>query len=188
MKQFVYFFKHKNVNAVKIGKTSGESVLSRFNDFKTYSPFGAEILGFTDCKNCNELEKECHNHFKEFRLYGEWFNISQEQIDSFLNNHDKSYREIKNMVIEYLSADGNNPEKLKELIKKSFTIENENNYNPDHLKIYRMLPDQFSLKEANIIAIKNNINIRMFNVFIFRKTGSWFIKASRGNYKKNLNL
>ena len=36
-REFVYFFKHKGINGIKIGKTSGSGVSERFKSFKTYS-------------------------------------------------------------------------------------------------------------------------------------------------------
>ena len=75
-KDFVYFFKHNNINAIKIGKTSGESVLDRFNSFRTYAPFGAEIIGFFETDDGHRDERELHKLFKDHRLQGEFFDIS----------------------------------------------------------------------------------------------------------------
>lgn len=35
---------------------------------------------------CNALERQLHEHFKEYRLHGEWFDISESQIDEVLES------------------------------------------------------------------------------------------------------
>ena len=44
----VYFFKHKGVSPIKIGYTNNVSPINRFENFKTYSPYGSEIGGFIE--------------------------------------------------------------------------------------------------------------------------------------------
>lgn len=75
----VYFFKHLGIDAIKIGFSENESPIFRFEQMKTYSPFGAEIIGFIICDNPKKLEAELHKKFNEYRLKGEWFTISTEK-------------------------------------------------------------------------------------------------------------
>ena len=85
----VYFFRHIGLSPVKIGFSSNESPLKRFEQFKTYAPYGAEILGFIMTKESKELENTLHVKFSSNRLKGEWFEISKEDIDkvvSFYSN------------------------------------------------------------------------------------------------------
>lgn len=87
---FVYFFKHKEANGVKIGMTLQDDVLQRFRAFKTYSPRGAEILGKIETSNANILEKKLHERFADRRLNGEFFDIHSDEIneicDEFANS------------------------------------------------------------------------------------------------------
>ena len=66
-KGFVYFFKHNLMDPVKIGCTCSDSIESRFNSFKTYSPYGAEILGFIPCVDPFKLEKKLHGKYRSKR-------------------------------------------------------------------------------------------------------------------------
>ena len=118
-RDFIYFFKHKDVNAVKIGRTSGDSVKNRFSQFKTYSPFGSEIVGFFECDNCVELEKKIHIELKQFRMHGEFFNITLDHAKSIINKHDISGKELKFLFNEWLSNPENNVEELQKLFKRA---------------------------------------------------------------------
>ena len=73
------------MRAVKIGMSKDSKPFKRFDQFRTYSPFGSELVGFITTKDHNKLEKEIHSKFKDFRLSGEWFNLSDSQIDDILN-------------------------------------------------------------------------------------------------------
>jgi hypothetical protein len=77
----VYFFKHNEVDAVKIGLTHGDGILRRFNVFKTYSPFGAECIGYIKTDDCVKLEKHIHLKLNEKRIQSknEWFSISKDE-------------------------------------------------------------------------------------------------------------
>jgi len=78
----VYFFRHIGLTPVKIGFSDNESPIGRFNQFKTYAPYGSEILGFIICCNANKLESELHRKFSSKRLSGEWFDITDNQVES----------------------------------------------------------------------------------------------------------
>lgn len=77
----VYFFRHIGLEPVKIGYTNDESPLNRFNQFKTYAPFGAELLGFIRALDAKSLETELHNRYRTNRLKGEWFLVSEKQVE-----------------------------------------------------------------------------------------------------------
>ncbi len=77
----VYFFRHIGLTPVKIGYSTNNNPFKRFKQFKTYAPFGAEIICFERCSMAFEAEKYLHENLKEFRLNGEWFDIKQKEID-----------------------------------------------------------------------------------------------------------
>ncbi len=81
MNEYIYFFKHLNVSGVKIGRTSGESVDNRFMQFKTYSPFGAKVLGYYQTFDSLKEEQILHNRFYSKRLSGEFFDIAMRRKD-----------------------------------------------------------------------------------------------------------
>jgi len=92
---FVYFFKHKEMQGVKIGMTSNsESVNNRFASFKTYSPMGAEICGVIETNKPNELERKLHKKYNSMRLHGEFFNITPIEVNNEINKFDTDLRFI----------------------------------------------------------------------------------------------
>lgn len=85
----VYFFRHIGLSPVKIGYSINESPINRFEQFKTYAPFGAELLGFIKTERAKELETELHRKYSRDRIKGEWFEISKEEAEkciSFYSN------------------------------------------------------------------------------------------------------
>lgn len=88
----VYFFRHIGLTPVKIGYSENESPINRFNQFKTYAPYGSEILGFIIISNAKEIETLLHNKFASKRLSGEWFELTEEdvlkEIDFYTNISD----------------------------------------------------------------------------------------------------
>lgn len=88
----VYFFRHIGLSPIKIGYSENESPINRFNQFKTYAPFGSEILGFIIISDAKEVESSLHKKYANKRLNGEWFEISLEdvisEIDFYTNISD----------------------------------------------------------------------------------------------------
>ena len=76
----VYFFKHIGLTPVKIGCSSNESPCNRFNSFKTYAPYGSELIGFIRTIEPRELEFKLHKKFSNKRLEGEWFEITIDEV------------------------------------------------------------------------------------------------------------
>jgi hypothetical protein len=120
----VYFFRHIGLSPVKIGYSMSESPLNRFNQFKTYAPFGSEILGFIITDEAKKIESELHNKLSPFRLKGEWFEITEEEVNNHINFYTniedikrrndfqiewskkifKENEEVKNEVLNYLTT------------------------------------------------------------------------------------
>ena len=80
----VYFFKHIGLNPVKIGYSTNESPVIRFDAFKTYAPYGAELIGFIRTLEAKELETLLHEKFSSNRINGEWFEITIDQVNSII--------------------------------------------------------------------------------------------------------
>lgn len=81
----VYFFRHVGLTPVKIGYTNNKSPIKRFEQFKTYAPFGAEILGFIQTNEAKKYETDLHLKYSSKRLDGEWFEISEEDVNYDIN-------------------------------------------------------------------------------------------------------
>ena len=72
----VYFFRHRTTTPIKIGYSSDDNPLNRFDSFKTYAPYGAELLGFISTYEARKLEDTLHKKYHLKRLKGEWFEIT----------------------------------------------------------------------------------------------------------------
>lgn len=81
----VYFFRHVGLEPIKIGFSSDPSPMKRFNQFKTYAPFGAEIIGFIQTHEAKEIETLLHSKYSYKRLDGEWFLISEDECINEIN-------------------------------------------------------------------------------------------------------
>lgn len=99
----VYFFKHVGLSPIKIGFSTNESPLSRFDQFRTYAPFGAELVGFIRTYEPLELETILHAKYALKRLKGEWFDITytdvEREIELYSNISD--IQEMNNFQIEW---------------------------------------------------------------------------------------
>jgi hypothetical protein len=83
----VYFFRHIGLTPVKIGYSESESPINRFNQFKTYAPYGSEIIGFIQTYDARSLESKLHKKYASLRLDGEWFELTDEQVQSEIDFH-----------------------------------------------------------------------------------------------------
>ena len=90
----VYFFRHIGLSPVKIGYSAHESPMSRFEQFKTYAPYGSEIIGFIQTDKAHELEKILHVKFASKRLSGEWFELTSKECEQTIKLYS-SFEDIK---------------------------------------------------------------------------------------------
>lgn len=91
----VYFFRHIGLTPVKIGFSTNESPIDRFNQFKTYAPYGSEILGFIQTDESKSIETKLHLKYSSKRLLGEWFEITENEVNEEVNFYS-NIEDIKN--------------------------------------------------------------------------------------------
>lgn len=145
----VYFFRHKGLKPIKIGFSKFLSPVARFNQFNTYAPYGVELIGYVNSPNAAELERKLHKKYENFRLNGEWFNISKED----------ALKEIGTYKIEEKILFYNDKYNIENVFKSlQFNVKIDNNY------FYKLFKDKnitqkrlkMELKkycDANIISI-----------------------------------
>jgi hypothetical protein len=126
----VYFFRHIGLSPVKIGYSTHESPIGRFDQFKTYAPYGSEIIGFIQTFDAKEIETTLHEKFSQYRLNGEWFDISEEECNKviyFYSNIEdiKEKNEFQIAWAKHLD----NKNKIDDIVEntKKETIKTENN-------------------------------------------------------------
>jgi hypothetical protein len=120
----VYFFRHIGLTPIKIGFSDNESPISRFNQFKTYAPFGAELIGFIITSKPQELEKQLHLKYSRDRIKGEWFEITENEANKCINFYSnlEDIEEKNNFQIEWAKK------KMPVLEKANIVIENFSNF------------------------------------------------------------
>jgi hypothetical protein len=117
----VYFFRHVGLSPVKIGYSENESPINRFNQFRTYAPYGSEILGFIIISDAKQLETDLHKKYSSKRLSGEWFDLTEDEvnkeIDFYTNVADikdrndfqiawaKQIEDRKNKIVQEIKTD-----------------------------------------------------------------------------------
>jgi hypothetical protein len=84
-------------NNYKIGSTRAKNIITRLNQLQTGNSSELYIKESYETEHPFKLEKMLHNHFKEKNLIGEWFELSESDIEAF-----KGVCEQKTKVIESL--------------------------------------------------------------------------------------
>lgn len=83
---YVYVLRADN-GLCKIGKA--RNIDDRIKQLGLILPYELELVAIIQSLNYSDLEKHLHEYFSEQRIRGEWFNLSQDDIDQ-LNNLAKS--------------------------------------------------------------------------------------------------
>lgn len=89
MKKHLYIFKAKNNPIYKIGISN--NVSARLETVQTMSPIPIRLYDiFKELKDAMRVEKLIHKHFNEYRTHGEWFQLTDTQVES-----------LKDIILEY---------------------------------------------------------------------------------------
>lgn len=141
----VYFFKHIGIDPIKIGFSTSESPIDRLESFKTYAPYGAELIGFIRTRDAKMLESLLHKKFSSNRLNGEWFDISMQQVKGCI----KYYSSIEDQNEQSLF----NIEFAKKIAER-YKNKNERNYKA----IEDRFNSIFSIERTEYFSIREIIN------------------------------
>lgn len=159
-KGYVYFFKHINLNPIKIGYTLNESPMNRFNQFKTYAPFGAEIVGFIETEKAKKLESDLHKKYSDKRMEGEWFDISVDCVKKEIETHQQksNIEEMNEAFNEYFKIKEN--KYLKEnIFNIYFSKEPTDKKNQIVVIQKKQLCDLFNLTKEDVESVVVNENL-----------------------------
>lgn len=115
----VYFFHQGGNNMVKIGMTRKSDISSRFQHFKTYSPYGGKVLGIIKTDNALKVEREIHKELANRRLKGEFFMVSEEECKSIIEryNTEETTDVISHFMI-WLSQNESSIDDLNSILKR----------------------------------------------------------------------
>jgi hypothetical protein len=82
--EYVYFIRQiRDEPRVKIGFT--KSLNSRLIAINTSNSDELEIIGFIKTTDMKTLESEFHDQFHDFKIKGEWYELSEEQVVTILD-------------------------------------------------------------------------------------------------------
>lgn len=174
MKGCVYFFRHIAMYPVKIGCTDSNSPLDRFLQFKTYAPFGAEILGVIISNEPFKLEKKIHKLLNNSRMEGEWFDISEKKVNELIAKFSKQedIEDRNNFQIEW----------TERLLSKS---------NKNSSKFPFGVEDMISNIDFNVKIDKKNFSIEVSNYIKYEmsvQTAMNYVRLYCNMKKKTLKL
>lgn len=187
--EYVYFIQQETTNYVKIGFTK-EDPIKRLSTLKTSSPFDLKIIGLIETDNCVKKESDLHNIYKEKRVKGEWFLLSDEEIQfiklkynadcssefykycDLIENHFKNEQK----AIDFIKSVYQNLEIKKEnisieekLIKKYFISSTNNDNFYTSSEILKCLKENekinLSLRKIGLILRKNYMRTKKNNVY-----------------------
>jgi hypothetical protein len=159
----VYFFKHVGLSPIKIGYSENESPINRFDQFKTYAPFGAELIGFIRTNEPKELETLLHQKFAAKRLKGEWFEMTIEEakktIEFYSNLED--IQEMNEFQIAWakklIKKEETEFKEVKDIFDLHFIITEEKNENKLYLN-YQEIAEHLSLDKKIVSKYLKSIN------------------------------
>ena len=77
----VYFMKHVGLDPIKVGYSTNNTPTKRLAQFKVYAPYGVELICYERSSMALDAEQIIHEKFADKRLVGEWFSLTQEDID-----------------------------------------------------------------------------------------------------------
>lgn len=134
--EYVYFFRETGRPYVKIGMSKND-IQVRFQHFKTYAPLGAYIVGFIKTKKASLLESELHKKYKDKRLQGEFFSITDDEVYNEINKHNSSFGEVVSFLNELIEEHDYSLFDLKKDLKNKVNKlkETKEKYTPDDILI-----------------------------------------------------
>jgi len=95
---YIYLIKNEVDDTVlyKIGFSKNPK--QRLKELKTGNPNALEIVAEFETKHKRKVETAFHNHYKTQNVSGEWFSLSSEEVDKFLENCQQMERNFDVLV------------------------------------------------------------------------------------------
>ena len=108
----IYFIRIIGLTPVKIGFSAKPTPKERIQNYS--SPYGIETVNYFPTINANLVEKEIHKTFSQYKEKGEWFNVTDEQINMIVLKYHAKYNTEKAQARMLIQT-----ENVNELIKIS---------------------------------------------------------------------
>ncbi|QGM30151.1 hypothetical protein GI482_07075 [Bacillus sp. N3536] len=91
---YIYFVKESQTGLIKIGKAT--NVEKRFFSLKVGIPFEIELIHKIQSNNYHLSEQLFHKHFYTKKVTGEWYNLSDKDIEWIKTLNDDEFHNLKN--------------------------------------------------------------------------------------------
>lgn len=100
-KESVYLLRYVGRKEVKIGMSKNVNPYKRIKDYGMYSIHGVEVLGVVPCLDGLEIEKTIHKEFRHKRIKGEWFNLTDEDVEFIIDKYSSyEYKKAYDMFLK----------------------------------------------------------------------------------------
>ena len=86
-KRFIYLIREAFRGIIKIG--IAKDLSARIGSMQAGCPQELEVLAYIEINNANQHERELHNKYSEKRYRGEWFELSDKDINNILEQFRK---------------------------------------------------------------------------------------------------
>jgi hypothetical protein len=184
MKGFIYIFRQLGTDFYKIGMTCNESVENRFQSFKTYAPNGAEITHIIKTADAYKCEKMLHNKYKEFRMSGEFFKFSDDQIREIKEIKDEYETKVFELFKAALYKYDINESNIDNVILNVLQLQSSKDKKNKFKNLISGLNDNFTFSEYLIVCEQNNISKTNAKTILSRNAKQFLTKTGRGSYAK----
>ena len=164
MKGFVYLFREKGAEYIKIGMTCRESVYDRFAAFKMYSPKESEIVHVIEAHDAKGLEKELHEKYAHLRANGEFFKLSQKDINDLKELQSNRVKILEEIFYRVISNEKINEFNLELLLNKVRKFEK---VKEDYSHIVKFIIENFKgqlVSASFVFDSLKNCNIEIKNI------------------------
>ena len=92
----IYFIKEdREEDRIKIGKST--DIADRWSSHQTSNSDELTAIGHIECdeEKLGEVEKAAHIFFEDYKIRGEWFEITVEQAEKYISEQDKGILKIQ---------------------------------------------------------------------------------------------
>lgn len=151
---FVYIIQEDYSHRYKIGKT--RKLNDRMNLFAVKLPFAFDSIHTIYCDDYHSLERFLHEHFKHKRVRGEWFDLTDKDVEwikgeSYLGeNGNKLDKKVATEVKEYIQNASNKEELIENIMNNSNTTDEVRNWYSIIEEEMKQYHDEIWVKPAKV--------------------------------------
>lgn len=93
----VYLINAYGTDLYKIGITTGD-IEKRITQLKTGNPYELNLINIFECQYHRKVESWMHKKYNSYRKEGEWFELSDDNVFSFVNDCKQAHDTIKLLI------------------------------------------------------------------------------------------